>query len=100
MKKVKTAQEDMPPVISITPRQMDVFMFVINYKQRNAGESPSLDQIACAIGVKSRSTILFHLSKLEERKVIRRSESGRHLIIMDEVWHQPESIALVRAKES
>jgi DNA-binding MarR family transcriptional regulator len=99
MKKPKKEQ-GMPPVVVITPRQMDVFMFIVNYKQRNAGESPSLDQIACAIGVKSRSTVFLHLSKLEERKLIRRSESGRHLIVMDEVWHQPESIALVKTKEN
>lgn len=56
----------------LTDKQIEVLNFIIKYKSENNGNSPSVTEIAAAVGVASTSTVDFHLTKLERAGKITR----------------------------
>ena len=59
--------------VTLYKRQRQIVDFIAQYIQKN-GYSPTLREIADAIGVSSLATVHEHLATLERKKVIRRSE--------------------------
>ena len=67
---------------------MDVYRFIIRYKTRNDGNSPSMPQIAKATKLRSASHVSIILHKLEE--------AG--LLILPTDVHQKRSIIVTGAR--
>ncbi len=61
--------------ITLYKRQRQIFDFISQYIQKN-GFSPTLSEIAEAIGVSSLATVHEHLSSMVKKKVIRRYEGA------------------------
>lgn len=57
--------------VTLYPRQREILQFITQYIQKQ-GFSPTLKEIAEAIGVSSLATVHEHLETLEKKKVIRR----------------------------
>ena len=56
----------------LTERQSEVLKFVVDYQMTNGGQSPSLDEIAAFMRVRSKSTAFRIVMCLEERGFVRR----------------------------
>jgi len=61
-----------------------VYEHIIWYKTRNDGNSPTMQELCIACGIKSKSTISFHLKNLEKAGKIRRKK-GR-IYVTDGRW--------------
>lgn len=60
---------------TLTPKQQLIYDYIVDYTNSN-GYPPSVREIAAAVGLKSPSTVHFHLKGLEEAGVISR-DSGK-----------------------
>ena len=58
-------------MIQLSPKQARIYEFILSFTQEN-GYPPSVREIADAVGLKSPSTVHFHLKSLEEAGVITR----------------------------
>jgi repressor LexA len=69
--------------VTIYKRQKQILDFISQYIQKN-GYSPTLQQIADAIGVSSLATVHEHLEAMEKKKIIRRFDGAvRGIEIVD-----------------
>lgn len=69
--------------VTLYRRQKQILDFIDQYVQRN-GFSPTLQQIADAIGVSSLATVHEHLEAMEKKKIIKRFEGAvRGIEIID-----------------
>lgn len=62
-----------------------IFRYVIEYKRKMDGNSPSVRQIADALDLPS-SSVHIHLQELERRQLIRRIPYTRQLCIANGQW--------------
>jgi len=62
-----------------------IFRYVIEYKRKMDGNSPSVRQIADALEIPS-SSVHLHLQELERRQLIRRIPHTRQLCIANGRW--------------
>lgn len=61
------------PPAHFPPRMRDeVFAFVVGFKEANAGDSPTLEEIAAAVGLRSASSAAYHVTRLEDEGRIER----------------------------
>ena len=67
-----------------------IYRFIVWYKERNDGNSPTIREIASAVGLASVSDIPRHLSRLEEQGLIRRNKSSRGIRVIGGKWTGPE----------
>ncbi len=69
-----------------------ILQFVVDFKRRNDGCSPSLREIAEGCGICSTSVVRYHLDKLEAAGQLRFSGSGlsRNIEVGGE-WRPPAS---------
>ena len=58
----------------MTPRQNDVYNFIIDYMSENI-ISPTVREICEGVGLKSTSSVYFHLKRLEQQGLITMRES-------------------------
>ena len=71
----------MPPEKRFTTSMQDVLDYLVDYKRKTGGFSPSIREIMLEIGSKSCSHINYILNRLEEEGYIKR-RPGRHEIKM------------------
>jgi len=80
--------------VTLYKRQRQIVDFIRQFIQRN-GYSPTLQEIADAIGVSSLATVHEHLQALAKKKVIKRFEGAvRGLEIIDEKMSQLNTLEL------
>lgn len=80
--------------VTLYRRQRQIVDFIRQFIQRN-GYSPTLQEIADAIGVSSLATVHEHLQALAKKKVIKRFEGAvRGLEIIDEKMSQLNTLEL------
>jgi repressor LexA len=80
--------------VTLYRRQRQIVDFIKQFIQRN-GYSPTLQEIASAIGVSSLATVHEHLQALVKKKVIRKFEGAvRGLEIIDEKMSQLNTLEL------
>ena len=79
-------------MIQLSPKQARIYEFILSFTQEN-GYPPSVREIADAVGLKSPSTVHFHLKSLEEAGVITRGVSKTRAIT---AVHQVERPRLSR----
>jgi SOS-response transcriptional repressor LexA len=72
----------------LTPRQADLLCFLI--AERDAGRSPSFDEMKFALGLKSKCGIARILDALEERGFVRRLAQRARTV---EILRAPEQAA-------
>lgn len=78
--------------VTLYRRQKQILDFISQYIQKN-GSSPTLAEIAEAIGVSSLATVHEHLTAMEKKGVIRRYEGAvRGIEIVDKKFTYPTSI--------
>lgn len=72
--------------VTLYKRQRQIVDFIAQYIQRN-GYSPTLREIADAIGVSSLATVHEHLQALERKRIIRKHEgSARGIELIDRTF--------------
>lgn len=71
--------------IQIYPDLDTIFAYIIAYKRRMDGNSPSVRQIAQELDLPS-SSVHLHLQELERRQLIRRIPHTRQLCIANGRW--------------
>lgn len=72
-----------------TPKKK-VYDYIVEFKARHDGCAPSVMEIAKACGMKSTSTVRYHLDGLESMKMIRCSYGegrSRMIEIVGAHWH-------------
>ena len=74
----------------LSPKQTRIYEFILSFTEQN-GYPPSVREIADAVGLKSPSTVHFHLKSLEEAGVI--GKDGKEADIVVKV--SPEKLPLV-----
>lgn len=74
----------------LTPKQQVIYDYLMQFSAEN-GYPPSVREIAAAVGLKSPSTVHFHLKALEEAGVINRS-SGKTRAITAVQSQVPEEV--------
>lgn len=72
---------------TLTPKQQRIYDYIVEFTAEH-GYPPSVREIAAAVGLKSPSTVHFHLKALEEAGVISRG-SGKTRAITAEEPAQP-----------
>ncbi len=74
----------------LTPKQRRIYDYILSYTNEY-GYPPSVREIASAVGLKSPSTVHFHLKALEEAgAIVRGSGKTRAITPMDQEGKQPE----------
>lgn len=71
----------MPPKKRFTTSMQDVLDYLVDYKRKTGGFSPSIAEIMQSLGNKSSAHISYILNRLEEDGYIKR-RPGRHEIKM------------------
>jgi repressor LexA len=84
-----------PDMTQLSPKQQKIYEYILSYTQSN-GYPPSVREIAAAVGLKSPSTVHFHLTRLEEAGVISRGAGKTRAItavhtIDDDMPHRDEN---------
>jgi SOS-response transcriptional repressor LexA len=59
---------------TIREKHYKVYDFIVSYKRRHDGNSPTFREIMEGCGISSTSMVVFYLNKLELRRLIRRPE--------------------------
>lgn len=68
-----------------------VYKFLLDFKARNDGNSPSVREIAAGIGVHSTSHVMFLLRKLEEMDLVMVQDARSRMIhVVGGKWIPPE----------
>ena len=60
----------------LSPKQQQIYDYIVSF-QADHGYPPSVREIGEAVGLKSPSTVHFHLKGLEEKGLIIKSEAKR-----------------------
>jgi len=74
-----------------SPKQQQIFDFIVKFKIDHDGNSPSVREIAAGCGVTTPSVIKYHLSALENQGAISRPVFGnaRMIVVTGGQWIQP-----------
>jgi len=67
----------------------------INYTLKNDGYSPSVREIGEAVNLKSTSTVLYHLKKLEKKGVINKSEGKSRSLHLNDIASEFRSVPIL-----
>jgi repressor LexA len=81
---VRDARADLANAVELnveplSPRRWAILRF-IDAQQRSAGRTPSLEEIAEAVGIRHGATVGHHMRALEERGLIRRVPHGQRAV--------------------
>lgn len=71
----------------------DILSFIIQYKVKNDGNSPTLQEIANGLGYKSKSPVLNKLQQLERAGQIERQPNRSYIIVVGGYWQPPVQAA-------
>ncbi len=83
--------------MSVTRRQKEVVDFISNFVERN-GYSPSFDEIARGLNLKSLATVHKHITNLQKKGLLERAHNrSRSIDIVHQHAsdHQPERLPLI-----
>lgn len=72
----------------LTPKQQQIYDYILEFTAQN-GYPPSVREIGAAIGLKSPSTVHFHIKGLEEAGVLVKAEGKTRAITLAGVHHGP-----------
>lgn len=77
---------------NLKPRRQAIFDFIVAYKKRHDGNSPSIQDIGRACGISSKSLVAYHLAHLAEagRLVLAPDGEKRHIVIVGGRWTYEE----------
>ena len=79
----------------LTPKQQRIYDYIVDFTARN-GYPPSVREIAAAVGLKSPSTVHFHLKALEEAgAIVRGSGKTRAITAEEPAQPRPNLVPLV-----
>lgn len=80
---------------ALTPKQQEIYDFIVQFS-REKGYPPSVREIGQAVGLKSPSTVHFHIKGLEEAGVLTKAAGKtRAMTLTDEAGSQRDRIPLV-----
>lgn len=82
---------DQKALYVVTPNGVEVYRFVVAYKQDNDGNSPSYEEIKDGCGLGSKSTVGTILDGLEDEGLILRPGGARNIEIVGGRWSQSSS---------
>lgn len=77
---------------TLTPKQQRIYDYILTFTAEH-GYPPSVREIGAAVGLKSPSTVHFHLKGLEEAGVIIKAEGKTRAITLPGTVHAPHSVA-------
>ncbi|NSW52899.1 MAG: MarR family transcriptional regulator [Anaerolineae bacterium] len=78
----------------ITRTTKDVLAYIIQYKTRTGGASPSIREIGDACNLQSTSAVHYHLERLQDAGLIDRDPHlARNIRVVGETWSCPSSQA-------
>lgn len=58
-----------------------IFAYIVDYKTKNDGLSPTLEEIRKATGIPSKSTVFYALERMEKEGRIRRVGKARNIVL-------------------
>jgi repressor LexA len=65
----------------------NTYEYIVEYKAKNNGNSPSIRDIKAAVGISSTSVVELHLKELEEQGLIRRGPgASRSIVVIGGKW--------------
>lgn len=76
--------------------------FIIDYKRKNDGNSPTTQEIALGIGLRSKSGVPEYLNRLEAEGLIKRGGRGlaKNIVVVGSLWLGPtEAKVLIEEME-
>ena len=81
---------------AFTPARQKIYEYILRFKRRHDGNSPSIRQIADAFGL-SVSIVHDHLGRLEAIGLIKRGPKGesRMINVVGAKWTEPVSIVVL-----
>lgn len=68
-------------------RRAEIYGFIMDYKRKNDGNSPSLSEIQNGVGISSKSLVNFHLMALVRKNAIE-IRNGR-IVVRGGMWMPP-----------
>ena len=74
---------------NLTPKQQRIYDFIQDFAAQH-GYPPSVREIGAAVGLKSPSTVHFHLKGLESAGLITKAEGKTRAITVSSVRPEPE----------
>lgn len=77
---------------TLTPKQQRIYDYILTFTAEH-GYPPSVREIGAAVGLKSPSTVHFHLKGLEEAGVIIKAEGKTRAITLPGTVHAPRPVA-------
>ena len=79
---------------ALTPKQQQVYDFIVSFSNRH-GYPPSVREIGEAVGLKSPSTVHFHLKGLEAAGLITKAEGKTRAITLSDPVPGPDQVPVV-----
>ena len=79
---------------ALTPKQQQVYDFIVSFSNRH-GYPPSVREIGEAVGLKSPSTVHFHLKGLETAGLITKAEGKTRAITLSDPVPGPDQVPVV-----
>ena len=76
----------------LTAKQQQIYDYILSFTSEH-GYPPSVREIGAAIGLKSPSTVHFHIKGLEEAGVLVKAEGKTRAITLPGVMHTPSCVA-------
>jgi len=84
----------MPRSLKLTAKKIKVYQYIVDFKSKHDGCSPSIRQIGRDLGITSTSAVSYNLDKLAEMGVIKITQLGesRMIGVKGGTWTPPESV--------
>ena len=79
---------------ALTPKQQQIYDFIVSFSNRH-GYPPSVREIGEAVGLKSPSTVHFHLKGLEAAGLITKAEGKTRAITLSDPVPGPDQVPVV-----
>ncbi len=71
-----------------------VYQAIIRWKEQHGGDSPTVDELRAATGLRSKATVAYHLRGLEAAGLIRRARGRGGIDVVGGAWAMSADIEL------
>ena len=72
-----------------TDTRTRVFDYIIEYKNENDGNPPSVSTIMAALGISSKAVVKYHLDALEAEGLIVKRPGEQYILVVGAEWIPP-----------
>lgn len=77
---------------SLTPNKKKIYDFIVSFKREHGGNSPTVREIADAVGIGSISVVHWYLRSLQGLGMIDLMGGARNIVVTGGIWIAPKKV--------